>query len=896
MIIHFFLRFHTNMGQRLAVSGNIPMLGDDDPSKAFILSYFDNEYWEGNIEVNPNTVAKLKYSYLLLHEDGVTIPEGGNPRTIDLSKTGLEEMEVIDTWCHAGEYENVFYTAPFLETLLKENETRVKIKSPKNFTHIFRIKAPLLQKNEVVSLLGNSDALSNWNTQSPIILEKENDWWSCKLHIPETDFPLSYKYGVFEIKEKEFKEYEGGPNRQLNGNVHSKKLTVIHDGFIHLPNNTWNGAGVSIPVFSLRSRNSFGTGEFADLKYLVDWAKKTGLKLIQLLPINDTTATHTWKDSYPYAAISTFALHPIYLNIEQVAGKKFGHIIKPLKKKQRQLNELPEVDYEQSLRFKLSTLKELFFLQKEDFLKDKDFIDFFEKNRDWLIPYASFCYLRDRNGTADFTKWKMYSSYDKNSIEKYVSPKARHYEEIALQYFLQFHLHVQLRESVEYAHKNGIILKGDLAIGVYRHSVDAWMQPELFHLEHQAGAPPDSFAIKGQNWGFPTYNWEKMAADGFAWWKRRFVQMSSYFDAFRVDHILGFFRIWSIPYESVEGIMGYFVPAIPVHIHEFSQRGAWFNYYRLCRPFINDAVLWEMFGPNSDKFREFLVPTGNGNYELKEAFNTQRKVSEYFSTLASDIEHSHLRQGLFDLISNIILFEHPGSNGQEFHFRFFMEHTISFRHLDWNMQQQLRELYIDYFYRRQEWFWKKEGLKKLAPLKHATNMLICGEDLGMVPVCVPEVMRQLGILSLEIQRMPKDNAQEFFNPHHAPYLSVVTPSTHDMSTIRGWWEEDRDRTQRFYNNEMGQPGAAPAFCESWISKVILLQHLYSPAIWSIFQLQDLLGMDEEIRTQDPEDERINIPADPKHYWRYRMNLYLEDLVRRKDFNEILHHIVRASGR
>ena len=210
--------------------------------------------------------------------------------------------------------------------------------------------------------------------------------------------------------------------------------------------------------------------------------------------------------------------------------------------------------------------------------------------------------------------------------------------------------------------------------------------------------------------------------------------------------------------------------------------------------------------------------------------------------------------------------------------------------------EQLKSLYVDFFYQRQDHFWKEEAMWKLPPLKESTNMLICGEDLGMVPGCVPDVMKQLGILSLEIQRMPKDPKREFFHPADAPYLSVITPSTHDMSTIRGWWEEDREKTQRFYNRELGQWGDAPWFCEPWINKAIVIQHLYSPAMWSIFQLQDLLGMSDTIRRENPNDERINIPANPKNYWKYRMHLNLEDLIHEKEFNEEFKGYIHSSGR
>src|SRR5258708_28919288 len=311
--------------------------------------------------------------------------------------------------------------------------------------------------------------------------------------------------------------------------------------------------------------------------------------------------------------------------------------------------------------------------------------------------------------------------------------------------------------------------------------------------------------------------------------------MSDYFDAFRIDHILGFFRIWSIPMDAVQGVLGRFAPAIPLYRAEFNERNTWFDYERYTRPFINEAVIWEVFGNDAGQVKaDYLDHSDDGSFRLKESFNTQRKVESYFSGLEKNELNEKLREGLYTLIANVILFEVEGSAGQQFHFRIAMENTSSFRYLEWNTQQRLKELYVNYFFYRQDAFWQKEALHKLPALKRATNMLVCGEDLGMVPACVPQVMKQLGILSLEIQRMPKNPAQEFFHPAQAPYLSVVTPSTHDMSTIRGWWEEDREKIQRFFNRELEQWGEAPSFCEPWINKAIVLQHLHSSPLWRIF--------------------------------------------------------------
>jgi 4-alpha-glucanotransferase len=897
--LQFFIRFHTKFGESLWLSGGTGEPGSDDPDKALPLEYLNDQFWYTDISIDKKELQKsgLWYKYYLKNKDGELIGEWGHDRMIKDLPKNTEEVKLLDTWNHAGEYENAFFTSPFNKVLLKNNQPRQKRKQPKFYTHIFKVKAPLIKKHEVVCLLGASDSFGHWNKEEAVLLNKEDDWWVAYLDLSNDTSPISYKYAVYNTKEKEVVLYETGDNRLLYKDSLAAHINIIHDGFVHLPNDTWKGAGIAIPVFSLRSKKSFGVGEFTDISLLVDWAKETGLKLIQLLPINDTIATNTWMDSYPYAAISAFALHPIYINLEAVAGKKYKDKISSLKRKQQKLNELSEVDYEEVVRFKLAMLKELYEMMGAECLESPDYIEFFEQNKHWLQPYSAFCYFRDKYGSSHFEEWKTNQVYNKEEIDKLLVSRSGVQKEICFYYFVQYHLHQQLKEAADYAHKKGIVLKGDIPIGIYRYGCDAWLSPELYKIEEQAGAPPDDFTPIGQNWGFPTYNWKRMQKDGFGWWKQRFEQMSRYFDAFRIDHILGFFRIWSIPSHAVQGVMGHFSPCIPVHYVEFGENGIWFDEQRYCKPFINDEIVQQIFPEKADAVKhDFLQANKVGGYDLKPAFDTQRKAEAYFAPLEDSMENQQLRAGLYDLISNVIFFKQEGSKGQEFHFRIAMENTLSFKYLIPHIQEKLKALYINYFYRRQDDFWKKEALQKLPFLKDATNMLICGEDLGMVPHCVPEVMTQLGILSLEIQRMPKDPQKEFFHPNDAPYLSVITPSTHDMSTVRGWWEENRERTQRFYNYILGQWGDAPYFCESWINRAVVLQHLYSPAMWSIFQLQDILGMSETLRRENPHVERINDPANPKNYWRYRMHISLEHLIRQHEFNKEFRGYVENSGR
>ncbi|MEP6512367.1 MAG: 4-alpha-glucanotransferase, partial [Parafilimonas sp.] len=751
---------------------------------------------------------------------------------------------------------------------------------------------------ETICLLGNEKELGAWSQTKVKLLNKKEgeDFFSLHINLSKVTFPLIYKYGVYNVNEKKFMRYEEGNNRFLFDTFAKNKTSIINDGFALLPSDNWKAAGVAIPVFSLRNNSSCGVGEFADLKLLVDWAKKTGLQLIQILPVNATTAMKTWADSYPYAAISAFALHPMYLNLNELVQTEYKYLLDEIAEEKETLNNLTDVDYIKVNELKWRIIKKLYPLQKEKTFSSDEYKSFFEQNKTWLIPYAVFCFFRDKYGTADFNEWPVHKNYNEAEAKNLWNDEEKN-TALSIYFFVQYHLHHQLKQAVHYAHENGVILKGDIPIGIYRYGADAWQHPELYHINMQAGAPPDDFAVKGQNWGFPTYNWEKMKENHFAWWKHRFEQMSNYFDAFRIDHILGFFRIWNIPTEQVEGIMGYFTPALTVHINEFNEKGIWFDYPRYCKPFITEHILWDVFRENIKYAKDtFLEIDTQGQYQLKPEFSEQHKVKEYFEGLEQNEQNQKLQQGLFDLISNVILFEAEDSQGQQFHFRFAMENTSSFQTLEHNTQNQLRDLYVNYFFQRQDWCWQQQAMQKLPSLKKATNMLICGEDLGLVPECVPEVMKDLGILSLEIQRMPKDSKQEFFHPNNAPYLSVVTPSTHDMSTIRGWWEEDHSKTERFFHQQLVQWGHAPYYCEDWINKAIVLQHLYSPAMWSIFLLQDLLGMNAKIRRENPHEERINLPSNPNNQWKYRMHISLEDLLNADEFNRELRHNIQACGR
>ena len=897
MKIHFKIPYYTYWGQRLLVSGNIPELGNGETDKALKLNFMSPEDWFAEVDVKSDVPFLLKYNYILYTEqDDQYVEEWGDDRLLSLDPAKTDHFFCVDVWNSPGSQENVFLTAPFEKVLLHHNHFIAKTKSIVKYSHLFKVKMPMLKKNEVICLIGDCDALGNWSTTKPVLLNQtEGNWWTTEVDLSKSKVDVHYKYGVYDPEADKFRYFETGPDRTAPILNSKKTIIQLSDGFVRITNNTWKGAGVGLPVFSIRTKKSFGVGDFGDMKLFVDWAEKVGLKLIQVLPLNDTIGTHTDADVLPYAAISAFALNPLFLNLPAMGKLPATHPLqKEYKGKQEELNAKELIAFLDVINYKLDYAKELFLLQKEKFLANKEFKAFFADNEFWLVPYAAYCLLRDRFGTPDYRKWEEFALYDVVKMNEFSSPAQSHYDDIAVNYFIQYHLHLQLSDAATYAHEHGVVLKGDIPIGVNRNSVDTWVSPELFHMHMQAGAPPDMFSVKGQNWELPTYNWAEIERTGFDWWKKRFSQMSNYFDTFRIDHILGFFRIWQIPINQVEGIMGFLNPSIPIYINEFTDKGLWFDHNRFCKPYITDAILWNIFGEDTSWVKANCLQIEDGwVLRLKATYQTQADVEKMYTE--GELSEK-IKWGLFDLISNVLFFEVEGSHGTRFYPRFGMDSLSSYNDLDQYTRDKLRELYVDYFYRRQDAKWYQSGMQKLPALKRATNMMICGEDLGMMTACVTTAMKELGILSLEVQRAPKSSKIEFFHPANAPYLSVVTPSTHDMSTIRGWWEEDRAVTQRFYNSQLGHWGEAPYFCDWWICRDILLQHLYSPAMWTIFQMQDLMSISEEIRRPNPHDERINVPSNSMFSWRYRVHINMEDLLEKDDFNDELRNYITQSGR
>lgn len=814
---------------------------------------------------------------------------------LDVNAKKAAVYTLYDHWKAMPE-DAYLYSSAFTDCINHQAPQKMKSETGSKIVRLV-VRAPQLRDGDRLGVLGADKALGAWDVQKilPMTQHTYNEWVA---DIDATHLEgghLEFKFVAFRNAKNNLL-WENCMNRTVDlpemkaGELVSYELD---QAFFALYNRKL--AGTQVPVFSLRTRKSAGIGDFGDLKTMIDFVASTGQKVLQLLPINDTTITHTWTDSYPYSCISVFAIHPQYADLHALPELKDAKARAEAEKTRAELNALDKIDYEKVNDFKINYLRQIFNQEGEKMMKTAEYKAFFQDTELWLVPYAQYSYLRDKNGTADFNQWPDHQVWDEAERKALADPKTAAYKNVAFFYFVQFVLDRQMQEAHEHAKAKGVILKGDIPIGVNRNGCDVWTEPKYFNLNGQAGAPPDDFSANGQNWGFPTYNWFEMLKDGCQWWNRRFQNMARYFDAYRIDHVLGFFRIWEIPVHSVHGLLGQFAPALAMSREEIESYGLHFQEDRFTRPFITDWVLDRMFHERAGEVKEkYLDRLDDERYQMKPEVDTQRKVEALFAD-ATDEKELWLRDGLYALISDV-LFVRDHTNPSVFHPRISAQLDFIYESLYDNDKAAFNRLYNDYFYRRNNQFWYQEAMKKLPKLVQATRMLVCAEDLGMVPDCVPWVMDELKILSLELQSMPKDPSVKFGHLSRNPYRSVCTISSHDMPTLRMWWDENIQRTQEYYNTMLYRQGPAPHPLPGWLASDIISRHLTSPSMLCILSIQDWLATDEALSLPNADAERINIPANPKHYWRYRMHLNIEDLAADKRFVQNITEMISQSGR
>lgn len=857
----FKIEYHTDWGFSLQLH-----LVTDEGDTYLPMTWTEGDIWQRQVDLK--TTGEVTYRYEVIDAGG-HIHRAMKALPVALHTVGRQSVCLYDHWADEP-IDDVFLHTAFSDCVFNPCNTEALAPVPANEDRPHRLMLESLTPPRGChwAVLGSSEALGRWDDKAARLLVRTGTFtWETAL--PDTDFDgtVSYKYVLLQDEaEGRRVTIESGENRLLPlAGTDCSVVVADHNPRIEMA--PWRGAGVVVPVFSLRSDGSQGIGDFGDLKRFVDWAAAVGMRAVQILPINDTTSSGTWRDSYPYNGVSVFALHPVYLDMRAWADLP---VFENFKSEAQRLNALPEVDYEGVFRLKMNFLSALYAATSKRALNASDYIAFVRENKYWLQPYAEFM---------------------KAKMSRFNPPRVH---ELEFFYFVQHLLHRQMLAAHDEARACGVIIKGDIPIGVCHDSVPATVSAHLFHLDGQAGAPPDAFAAHGQNWGFPTYNWEAMKADGYDWWQRRLTHMSRYFDAYRIDHVLGFFRIWEVPADQVWALMGRFRPALP--LSEDDIRG--FGFTANVKDYTIPRISTQRYTDWQDEMQDidlspYFEAEQNGLHALRPAYRSTRHT---LATIADERLRERLMQAACE-----VLFLCDEETGR-FHPRIQGFDTDVFGTLGEADREAYYRLHNDFFYFRHNRFWADGAVDKLRALTEARradsrwSMLACAEDLGMVPASVPEVLAKLRILSLEIQRMPKAYGVRFGRLKDNPYLSVATIATHDMPPLRLWWDESREQTQAFWTEALGHDGEAPAEALPEVCEEVVARHLASPSMLCLIALQDYFGIDAALRRPDYTNEQINVPANPNQYWRYRMHITLDTLIRATHFNEKLRALVKRSGR
>lgn len=800
--LSFNINYHTKFGQSVAVK-----LKTGKECFLLNLSFKENDLWNGNFEVDLKKGETFTYWYVVKENRNVVAEEKIFPQRV--ITVGNNNVALQDIWrydknqmnCSCSAIKDCFFASPKLHNKKHINKQNVLLFK----TFLLTPK----EKTFEVILTGGCDALGNWNVEKGLRMERCSTFGYA---VRTENLPLGTQY-KYVIRNKNTILWEDGNNRTVNIDS-SKCFGIIDDGWLRIPMFIdWKCAGIVVPLFSLHSKNSNGIGDFSDLKRFVKWASEVGFSAIQLLPINDTTTFGSWRDSYPYNTTSVFALNPIYISLKDAGCTLSG---------KQKCKELESVDYEETFKFKMRILFETYKSKKVELKNNVEFDKFKKDNESWLTPYSAYCALRDRYNTLVFEKWEGYETYDAQKVtaDKKLLGKAEFYK------FVQFLAFSQMKSVKNYARKNKVILKGDIPIGVNLCSCDVWQNPKYFNKDMSTGAPPDYFSEDGQNWGFPTYNWQEMKRDGYSWWKSRLKVMSEFFDAYRIDHVLGFFRIWEIPRSHTSAKFGHFSPALSYSVDELQSMGFVLKNEHIGTLFFEDNLYPGKYCPAISACNECVY--SNLDAGQKHAFNA---------------------------------------------------------------------IYRDYFGNRNERLWEKEGTEKLREITHATTMLSCAEDLGMLPSCITGVLDSLNILSLEIQNMPKQLGVEYADVSKYPYNSVATISTHDMPSFRLWWRKFPDFAKRYARDIWGmQENETPKDANVEICTRVVESHLKSPSMLCLLSFQDWTSICEETRSKNLEAEQINNPANSKQYWRYKTHLSIEELEKNIHFKEQIQRMISESNR
>jgi len=668
---------------------------------------------------------------------------------------------------------------------------------------------PWSEKTETIVITGGSNRLGNWNPAEGLPMKRiEPFFFASDLNIEKNE-----EWKLVSLQNGK-ETWEEGENR-----VGHPTENVCFRG-------RPKAVGIEVPLFSLRSPSDNGIGDFGSLQQFITQIIAGEYTVVQLLPVNDTGVSPD-----PFEIISSFAINPIYLCLDKMGALRDVDVAHIVADKSEEFSYSHVVEWKDVREIKWTYFRAIFAQDGEDTLKSTDFQNFVEREKEWLLPYSVFCYLKNSGKIEPYSP----SLVNRLSSEK----------EVLFHAFLQYHADRQLQQIHSECSKAGISLAGEIPYGVSPESVDVWQYPGLFKTDFNVGTMPDAECCTGHKWNRIPYNWKSKGMD--KWWKSRLKKMSRYFDICRLDNTMGYFRQWMVPRNHVTSIRGQIEPCKSYSLKELRDAGYNTGVTKDLEPLITKEYLQKVISPEFKRFGEFFKRRLDGRYYFKKEMDSAYKICEYFENRKGDDKAICL--GLVKIMDECLFIKTPGG----FQPRIAAQYTNAYNALDVKQKEIFNRIYDSFYYSDEnKLLWIENGKKHLKMISRSTSMLLYADCMA------PAIIQDLLFLAVERKGEVAGN------------MDIFMPSMYDMAPFKQWWSSlTESAKQTYWSNVMKWKDKAsskpiPAIYSDIVKR---LRRSKSPLV--ILPIQDICKQAKDYNGVTL-PEQIAIPEERENGWQWRM--------------------------
>ncbi len=768
-------------------------------------------------------------------------------------------------------------------------------------TLFFRVLAPQLKAGESLALLGNHPILGDWNPQRYLLMHKMGLCeWMLTVNVNNVAQSLEYKYVVIKDEDHSLVRWEQGDNRIATcQNLVDSEVLVQHGDVTRLSDEQWHGAGVSVNVLSLRSEKSCGVGDLGSLLQLLQWSSQVGMAVLQTTTLQDVYKNHVLQQANPFAVVSAYALNPLLIDLDALGPLSDETKMNTFLRQRRELNALSVIDFDAVTRVKEAYVRERFAEEGEACLASEAFKAFYAQHASWLRVYAMYKALC-LHGTPEELMTDTDKAYSTQLIDRLSADDSSLAADVHWIYYLQYHLYDQLRMVSEYARKHRIALMMTLPYGYSQCSVEVWEHPQFFDKRFVIGELPSYDNPQGVKSSLPLLVRPLQPASQAAFdeWRRQpLVHWATYVDAILLDYIDHYFTTWAIPQEATQSMMGVYRPSLPLREEELQCGIIDFNKKLYRQPFINDAIIQQLFGIHSAYAKQhYLTAHAYGLYTLRGEVSDQQAIDACFKG-KNDENSQWIKNGLEQLCANRLFVSDP-DNPQWVHPRLAGNHTLFFHMLNNEEQQAYLGLSHSYFHRRYEAYWKQNGTQTLDNLLADSNLLVVVDNptAELSPAMTEVVNRQrLMPLCMQLRQRGYDGAFGHLEQNSYQTMDVLTtPST---LTLHQWWESNPYRTQHFALTKLQKEGRISRRLSPMLAEELVRRHLFSPSMLCVLSLTDWLAMDSQLSYEGHSaSSALSTVDDEREIWAVRAATSLETLAQAQPFNRKLASLLVMSRR